>query len=135
LQSPRIYRLRFLAGQRATLSVSGSTANFRGDYPIASCPCDERNLHFHIRRDDEDEFVRRLFAGAFKAGDPVSLFGPAGDFVLRMDSANDIVFLVCDTGFAPAKSLIEHAIAAGVPGALRLVWAATRADGHYLENQ
>lgn len=135
LQTPRGNRLRFLAGQSVTLSVSGSTANFRGDYSVASCPCDDRNLLFHVRRDDDDDFARRLFAGAFKAGDAVSLFGPFGAFVLRKDSPNDAVFVVCDTGFAPAKSLIEHALAADVPGALRLIWAATRPDGHYLENQ
>jgi CDP-4-dehydro-6-deoxyglucose reductase len=135
LQAPRSNRLRFLAGQRVALSVSGSTANFRGEYPVASCPCDDRNLLFHIRREDDDEFARRLFAGAFKPNDAVSVFGPFGDFVLRKDSSNDAVFLVCDTGFAPAKSLIEHAMAADVPGALRLVWAATRPAGHYLENQ
>ncbi len=135
LQTPRTNRLRFLAGQAVTLSVTGSTANFRGDYPIASCPCDDRNLLFHIRRDDADEFAQRLFAGALKPNDPVSLFGPFGNFVLKKESANDISFVVCDTGFAPVKSLVEHAVASDMPGSLRLFWAATRADGHYLENQ
>jgi CDP-4-dehydro-6-deoxyglucose reductase len=135
LQTPRTNRLRFLAGQRVALSVSGSTANFRGEYPIASCPCDDRNLLFHIRRDDEDEFARRLFAGALKANDAVSVFGPYGDFVLKKESDHDLVFLACDTGFAPVKSLVEHAVASDLPGLIRLVWAATRPDDHYLENQ
>ena len=135
LQTPRSNRLRFLAGQNVTLSVSGSTANHRGDYPIASCPCDDRNLLFHIRRDESDDFARRLFAGVFKPGDAVSIFGPFGEFVLKQDSANDVVFVACDTGFAPVKSLIEHAIASDVPGTLRLIWASTRPDGHYLDNQ
>ena len=135
LQTPRTNRLRFIAGQRVTLSVTGSTANFRAEYPIASCPCDDRNLLFHIRRDEGDEFARRLFAGALKANDPVSLFGPFGDFVLQKESTHDVVFVVCDTGFAPVKSLVEHAVASDLPGALRLVWAATESSGHYLENQ
>ncbi len=138
LQTPRTSRLRFLAGQGVTLSVTGSTANFRGDYPIASCPCDDRNLLFHIRRDQSDqgdEFAHRLFAGAFKANDPVSVFGPFGDFILKKESTNDIVFVACDTGFAPVRSLVEHAVASDMPGMIRLIWAATRADGHYLENQ
>jgi CDP-4-dehydro-6-deoxyglucose reductase len=135
LQTPRTNRLRFLAGQRMTVSVTGSTSNFRGEYPIASCPCDDRNLLLHIRRDEDDAFASRLFAGAIKTNDPVSLFGPFGDFVLQKESPNDIVFVVCDTGFAPVKSLVEHAVASDLPGAMRLIWAATRADGHYLENQ
>jgi CDP-4-dehydro-6-deoxyglucose reductase len=135
LQTPRSSRLRFLAGQGVALSVTGSTADFRAEYPVASCPCDDRNLLFHVRREPGDEFADRLFAGALRPNDPVSVFGPWGDFVLRLDSANDIVFLACDTGFAPVKSLIEHAVASDVPGMLRLVWAATRPAGHYLENQ
>ncbi len=135
LQTPRSQRLRFLAGQSVALSVSGTMASVRGEYPIASCPCDDRNLLFHIRRDDADEFARRLFAGALKENDAVSVFGPFGAFVLDKDSPRDVVFIACDTGFAPVKSLIEHAIASDVPGALRLVWAATRPEGHYLEKQ
>lgn len=135
LQTPRSQRLRFLAGQRVALSVTGSTANFRGEYAIASCPCDDRNILLHVCRNDEDAFASRLFAGAIKANDAVSLFGPFGDFGLRRGSPNDSVFVVCDSGFAPVKSLIEHAVASDLPGALRLVWAATCADGHYLENQ
>jgi CDP-4-dehydro-6-deoxyglucose reductase len=141
LQTPRTSRLRFLAGQSITLSVTGSTANFRADYPIASCPCDDRNLLFHIRRasgdngGERDELAERLFAGALKVNDPVSLFGPFGEFILKKDSSNDMVFVVCDAGFAPVKSLIEHAVASDMPGMLRLVWAATRPNGHYLENQ
>jgi CDP-4-dehydro-6-deoxyglucose reductase len=135
LQTPRTGRLRFLAGQRVVVNATGSTANFRGEYAIASCPCDDRNLLFHIPRDEDDEFARRLFAGALKPNDPVSIFGPFGDFVLRKESCNDLVFIACDEGFAPVKSLIEHAVAADLPGMQRLVWAATRPAGHYLENQ
>lgn len=135
LQTPRTGRLRFLAGQRVTLSISGASTNFRGDYPIASCPCDDRNLLFHICNNPDDDFARSLFAGGITVNDPVSLFGPFGDFVLRKDVVQDISFVVCDSGFAPAKSLIESAVAANMPGALQLIWAATRDNGHYLENQ
>ncbi|MCZ7653462.1 MAG: 2Fe-2S iron-sulfur cluster-binding protein [Rhodocyclaceae bacterium] len=45
LQTPRNNRLRFLAGQSATL-VAGETS---AQLPIASCPCDDRNLHFPRR--------------------------------------------------------------------------------------
>ncbi len=135
LQTPRTSRLRFLAGQRVTLSVSGSTSTYRGDYPIASCPCDDRNLLFHVCRDADDPFACRLFDGALNYNDPVSLFGPFGDFVLHKEATGDLAFVVCDAGFAPAKSLIENAVAADMPGMLSLVWAATTPDGHYLENQ
>lgn len=135
LVTPRTNRFRFLAGQRAALSVSGGFGNFRGEYPVASCPCDDRNVLFHVPRDEEDEFARLLFSGALKVGDAVSLFGPFGEFVLDKESPNDLLFLACDTGFAPVKSLVEHAISLDLPGSIRLVWAATHAGGHYLANQ
>ena len=47
LQTPRSNRLRFLAGQSLTLTAGEASAQL----PIASCPCDERNLHFHVVRD------------------------------------------------------------------------------------
>jgi CDP-4-dehydro-6-deoxyglucose reductase len=135
LQTPRTNRLRFFSGQSVTLSVTGSTANVRGEYPIASCPCDDRNLLFHVRQDDGDAFARRVFAGALKAGDAVSVFGPWGEFVLRKGASRPLVFLACDTGFAPMKSLIENALSLDDTTPMTLVWAATRPDGHYLANQ
>ena len=51
LQTPRSHRLRFLAGQSVTLGLAEGDG-LRRSYPIASCPCDDRNLHFFIARDD-----------------------------------------------------------------------------------
>ena len=134
LQAPRTNRLRFLAGQMATLSATCDGDEIRATYPIASCPCDERNLQFYIARDDDDPFARKLFAGALKSGETVTAWGPQGDFVLA-DSARPLVFGACDTGFAPARGLIEHAMATERPEAISLYWLATRADGHFLANQ
>jgi len=138
LQAPRSERLRFLAGQSATLGVAGGTADFSADYPVASCPCDDRNLLFHISRqqaDGGDEFAQRLFAGAIRTGDPINVRGPWGTFVLHKDSTRPLVFVVCDTGFAPARSLIESAIAVDRVESITLIWAATRPGGQYLANQ
>jgi len=129
LQTPRTNRLRFLAGQNLTLTAGEASAQL----PIASCPCDDRNLHFHVVRDAQDSFARKVF-GSLKAGDAVSLFGPWGDFVLRPDSPRSILFLACDTGFAPVRSLIEHAMALELSERLGLYWVATRPSGHYLGN-
>ena len=129
LQTPRSNRLRFLAGQNLTLSAGEASAQL----PIASCPCDDRNLHFHVARSAEDSFAQAVFS-SLKVGDPVTLFGPWGDFVLRADSPRSILFLACDTGFAPIKGLIEHAMALEVSERLHLYWLATRPGGHYLAN-
>jgi CDP-4-dehydro-6-deoxyglucose reductase len=134
LQTPRTMRLRFLAGQSVTLSASAAGREAQATYAIASCPCDERNLHFHIRRDEHDSLAALLFDGALAAGGALSLAGPTGDFVL-WESERPLAFVACDTGFAPIKSLIEHAMAVDAAESFALGWLATRSDGHYLANQ
>jgi CDP-4-dehydro-6-deoxyglucose reductase len=138
LQTPRSHRLRFLAGQSVTLGRVGSieTAgdDVRATYPIASCPCDDRNLLFFVARAADDPLARLIFDGALKAGDAINLWGPSGRFVLG-DSSHPLVFAACDTGFAPIRSLIEHALSLDASPSLSLFWLATRSDGHFQANQ
>jgi CDP-4-dehydro-6-deoxyglucose reductase len=130
LQTPRTNRLRFLAGQSVLLSLGeGAAASF----PVASCPCDERNLHFHVRRRPGDPFAERVFAG-LKDVDTVRVEGPRGEFVLDEASTRPLVFVAFDTGFAPVKSLIEHAMALDASESLQLYWVAGGEGGHYLDN-
>jgi CDP-4-dehydro-6-deoxyglucose reductase len=133
LQTPRSHRLRFLAGQSVTLGFDDGD-NARADYPIASCPCDDRNLQFFVPRDAQDPLAVRLFGGAVKAGDSISLTGPSGEFVLA-EGSMPLVFAACDTGFAPIKSLIEHALSLDAAPSIALFWLATRPDGHFMANQ
>jgi CDP-4-dehydro-6-deoxyglucose reductase len=133
LQTPRTNRLRFLAGQSVTLGIAAGGDDVHATYPVASCPCDDRNLHLFVARDPDDSFAQRLFAGAVKSGDPVSVWGPLGDFALAEDQGQ-LVFVGCDMGFAPLKSLIEHALAVDAAESLSLYWLATRRDGHFLAN-
>ena len=129
LQTPRSDRLRFLAGQSLTLSSGAASAQL----PIASCPCDDRNLHFHVLHNAADPFAQRVFS-TLKKGDAVALYGPWGDFVLRADCPRPIAFVACDSGFAPIKSLLEHAMALELPERLHLYWLASQPNGHYLAN-
>ena len=77
---------------------------------------------------------KSLFAGTIRAGDSLKLWGPAGEFVLA-ESERPLAFVACDTGFAPIKSLIEHAMAVDATESISLDWLALRPDGHYLANQ
>ncbi len=130
LQTPRSNRLRFLAGQSVSLTlVDGATAS----WPVASCPCDERNLEFHIERRPGAAFSDAVFTG-LKTADTVRVEGPRGEFVLNEESARPLIFLACGSGFAPIKSLIEHAIALDTPAALRLYWIMSEKRAHYLNN-
>jgi CDP-4-dehydro-6-deoxyglucose reductase len=130
LQTPRSNRLRFLAGQSVQLSLGADAA---ASLPVASCPCDERNLHFHVRRSAGAAFAERVFAG-LTGVDTVRIDGPRGDFVLDEDSTRPLVFIAFGTGFAPVKSLIEHAMALDASESLHLYWIAAGKGGHYLDN-
>ncbi len=130
LQTPRTNRLRFLAGQSVTLDLGDS---LRREYPLASCPCDDRNLQFHIRHGAGDPFAERVAAG-LRPQAVVNLAGPYGGFVLDESSSRPLLFLAGDTGFAPIKSLIEHAMSRDVADSLHLYWATSAPGGHYLQN-
>lgn len=137
LQTPRSNRLRFFAGQRVTLGLSGAS-DAHGDFPIASCPCDDRNLHFHLSRSEVREqaarFVHAAFAGQIKAGDDISVWGPWGDFTLPADDLRPLLFVAVDHGYAPIASLIEHALAQDDARPITLVWLSSQPGGIYLPN-
>jgi CDP-4-dehydro-6-deoxyglucose reductase len=130
LQTPRTQRLRFLAGQHVTLKLADGA---EAVLPVASCPCDDRNLQFHVCRAAGDAFARQVFE-RLRVSDPVTLTGPAGEFVLHDASPRSLIFLACDTGFAPVKSLIEHAMSLESAEHMHLYWIARDTRGHYLHN-
>jgi CDP-4-dehydro-6-deoxyglucose reductase, E3 len=134
LALPDSHRLRFLAGQSVTLAIGGAGLGVKASYPVANCPCDDRNLHFYVARDARDPFAEQLFAGGVRSGDQVLVAGPHGDFVLG-DGRGQLVFAACDVGIAPIRSLIEHALAIDDAESLSLYWLATRPGGHFLDRQ
>ncbi|MHB8534237.1 MAG: 2Fe-2S iron-sulfur cluster-binding protein [Sulfuricaulis sp.] len=129
LQTPRTKRLQFFAGQSVTLETGNGA---EAEYPVASCPCDDRNLHFHIRRAPGNRLSDFVFR-KLKNGDIVEIDGPKGEFVLREDSTHSLIFLAHGTGFAPVKSLIENAMARDAAESMHLYWVAGE-EGHYLNN-
>ena len=125
---PRARRLRFLAGQGAELKVAGHGAR---QYPIASCPCDDMNLQFHVPTNNHDPVAKWLWQA--KHNDTVELTGPHGDFILNENSPNPLVFVASGTGFGPVKALIEHAMALATAPQIILLWQTTT-QCHYLHN-
>ncbi len=129
LQTPRTQTLRFLAGQRATLRTEDGVS---GEYSIASCPCNARNLQFLLRRRSGDAFAE-VAGDRLQPGQVVSVEGPRGEFVLHDDDPNPSVFVAFGDGFAPIRSLIEHAISIDIIESFRLYWVASEGAGHYAD--
>jgi CDP-4-dehydro-6-deoxyglucose reductase len=131
LTAPRSQRLRFLAGQYVTLSVDDA----EGDYYVASCPCEDRHIEVHVRREEvgkRGDFSRRVFDNLRKE-EPVRLQGPQGSFVMKLDSRRPVLFIAWEDGFAPIKSLVQHAMSLEIAEAMYLYWAADGV-GHYQDN-
>ncbi len=118
LQCPRSSRMRFFAGQSAILEV-GQVAK---EYPISSCPCDDRNLEFHL---PESDALARL-----EKGESVRVLGPYGKFVLEEDSGREPLFIVSNEGFSRVKGIVEHAVALDIYSTILLC----RIGGTYLSN-
>ena len=130
VKTPRTKRLRFLAGQYLSLQVDGLPAQ---DCSIASCPCDDMNLQFQIPVIAGNAFSEKL-VDSLSSNSTLTIRGPAGDFVMNEDSPRSLVFIACDAGFAPIKSLIEHAMALDTAEDIHLFWITTPGNHHYLGN-
>ena len=129
LQTPRTQRLRFLAGQSVNLRVGQA---FSAELPIASCPCDDRNVLFHVRRQSGHLFSDYVF-DRLKLHESVEMEGPQGEFILHEKSPRALYFFAFDGGFAPIKSVIEHAMSLNAES-IHLHWIASSQEDIYMPN-
>lgn len=129
VQTPRSQTLRFMAGQRAILSLENGAST---ELPIASCPCNGRDLWFYLRRRD-NRFTDCIFDESFTSRQ-VTVEGPKGHFVLREDAPDPAVLVAVGDGIAPIKSLIEHAISIDHIDSFRLYWITDLPERHHQEH-
>ncbi|HLA35884.1 MAG TPA: CDP-6-deoxy-delta-3,4-glucoseen reductase [Rhodocyclaceae bacterium] len=129
LKLPTNERLQFLAGQYIEFLLKDGK---RRAFSIANAPHDDSAIELHIRKIDGGEFTGHVF-GAMKEKDILRFQGPYGSFFWRDDSKKPAILLAGGTGFAPIKSLIEHAIHQGWTRPIHLYWGARRQSGLYLD--
>ena len=129
-RTPRTCRLRFLAGQYLSLDLDNQAPQ---DCSIASCPCDDMNLQFHIPVIAGNPFIEAL-ENHVKSNTSLCIEGPLGDFTLNEDSPRSLVFIAVNSGFGAVKSLIEHAMALDTAENIYLYWITTPGNSHYLGN-
>jgi CDP-4-dehydro-6-deoxyglucose reductase, E3 len=124
LKLPANERLQFLAGQYVDLLIRGGV---RRSFSMANAPHDDAFLQLHLR-DYGGPFSQHVF-NVMKEKDVIRFEGPFGTFFLREDSAKPIVLVASGTGFAPIKSIVEHALHAGMKRPMTLYWGCrVRAD-------
>lgn len=117
LRTPRSTPLRYHAGQHVRLTLPGGDTH---PLAVASCPCDPMNLQFHIWANVDAALFAR--AKALRANDAVVLTGPEGNFTLRDSQGRTLWFIAFEHGFAPVKSLLEHALSLEFEQPVHVIW-------------
>ncbi|MGB8517731.1 MAG: ferredoxin, partial [Gallionella sp.] len=96
------------------------------------CPCDDRNVLFHVHRQSGNLFADYIF-DRLQSNEIIEIEGPQGEFILHEKSTRALYFFAFDNGFAPIKSLIEHALSLEAE-AIHLHWFGSSQKHIYLPN-
>ncbi|AKU13796.1 CDP-6-deoxy-delta-3,4-glucoseen reductase [Azoarcus sp. CIB] len=128
LKLPASEPFRFRAGQYADFLLADGR---RRSFSIANGTHREDVMELHVRLVPGGEFTEHVFNG-MKERDILRFEGPLGSFGLREESQAPIVLLAGGTGFAPIKSIVEHAIHAGITRPMTLYWGSRNRAGLYM---
>ena len=129
LKLPASEHLQFLAGQYLDIMLKGGE---RRSFSMANAPHDNEFVQLHIRHVPGGSFTEHVFT-KMKERDILRIELPLGSFYLREDSDKPIVFVASGTGFAPIKSIIEHAFMKGITRKMVLYWGARRPKDIYMD--
>ncbi len=128
LKLPANDRLVFLAGQYVEFILKDGQ---RRAFSIANAPHDDEFMELHIRHVPGGVFTDHVFE-RMKERDILRMEAPLGSFFLREDSDKPIVFVASGTGFAPIKSIVQHAIRRGITRPMTIYWGARKRSDIYL---
>ena len=123
-------RLQFLAGQYIDILLSG---NKRRSFSLATAPHADELLQLHIRHVPGGLFSEQVFT-TMKERDLLRFQGPLGTFFLREEPDRPIILVAGGTGFAPIKSILDHAFAQGTMRPLHLYWGVRAQRDLYLHD-
>lgn len=128
LKLPVNERLAFRAGQYIEFMLKDGR---RRAFSLANAPHDDGFLQVHIRKIDGGKFTGHVFDG-MQLKEIMRFEGPHGSFHLREESDKPIILLAGGTGFAPIKSIVEHAIHNQIRRPMQIYWGARHRAGLYL---
>lgn len=128
LKLPAGERLQFLAGQYIEILLKDGK---RRAFSLANAPHDDEFLLLHIRHVPGGLFTDFVF-NELKEKAILRFEGPHGSFFLHEDSSKPLVLLASGTGFAPLKSIVEHALHNRHQRPMTLYWGARTPNGLYL---
>jgi NAD(P)H-flavin reductase len=122
-------KISFYAGQYINILLPDGD---KRAFSFASAPHAAGDLiELQIRWIKGGKFTTHVFT-EMKEGDTVRFEGPLGAFFLREDSKKPIIFVAGATGFAPVKSMVEHAFHTGLKRQMILYWGVRGLKDLYL---
>jgi len=127
LALPEGGRIHYRAGQYFNVILEDGA---RRAFSFATAPkggSDE--IEMHVRLVPGGRFTPRVFE-SMRVGDRIAIEGPFGEFQLR-DSDRPMIFVAGATGFAPVKSMLEHAFDSGFKRQMILYWGVRHAEDLY----
>ena len=139
--------LTFHAGQYINIVLEDRE---RRAFSFATAPYEGGLIELHVKLVPGGAFTTYVF-NAMKVGDTLRCEGPLGSFYLRDDgnlqgSANlagdktpgankrPIIFVAGSTGFAPVKSMVEHAFHVGLKRPMYLYWGVRSPGDFYMKD-
>jgi CDP-4-dehydro-6-deoxyglucose reductase len=124
LDLPKTERLQFLAGQYIDILMRGDK---RRSFSMANPPHKDQQIELHVRYYNGGLFSEYAFHDLKKSA-LMRIEGPLGSFTLQ-ESERPTIMIAGGTGFAPIKSLIEHALHTNDKREINLYWGVrTEAD-------
>jgi len=130
LKLPANERLQFLAGQYIDILLKDQNPR---SFSLANAPHNDEFLELHIRNIVGGAFTHHVFE-VMKERDILRFKGPLGTFFLREDTEKPIILVASGTGFAPIKSIVEHALYIGLKRPMHFYWGGRKlADLYMLE--
>lgn len=118
LKLPQGSKLQFFAGQYLDILLEDGA---RRSFSFANAPYDDEFIQLHIRFIPGGRFTTYVFT-QMKEGDELSFEGPLGTFFINDESDKPIIFVAGATGFAPVKSMLDHAFYTGSKRRMLLYW-------------
>jgi len=119
---------RFYAGQYINIVLADGE---KRSFSFATAPHERDLIELEIRWIQGGKYTTHVFT-EMKVGDVVRFEGPLGAFFLREDSVKPIIFVAGATGFAPVKSMVEHAFHIGLKRRMILYWGVRSLRDLYL---
>ena len=120
--------IRYYAGQYLNIILPDGDQR---SFSFATAPHENDVIELQIRLIPGGKFTTHVF-NEMKVGDTVRFEGPLGSFFLREDSDKPIIFVAGATGFAPVKSMVEHAFHVGLKRKIILYWGVRSLSDLYL---